>query len=248
MKTRICIIGDSHAASLKRAWDGMATLHDEFELRFFCARGLELSGMVVDDLRLIPNSESLARTIRFTAGGGDQIDPREYDTFLLYGLGCQPYFVQTDVFLSQSTLAAALRDFAKPSLSFELLLRLRAVTAKDIYVGHQPLEAAKPDSPADEMSVYSSSLRRMNEILYRPLRATIVSQPLDTIAGGRFTNSSFSKGSRRLAVGDNLDDELHPDDDHLHMNDEYGSRWLTKFLTKELAGNARDLANQVPTS
>ncbi len=130
---------------------------------------------------------------------------------------------------------AAVRDFAKASLSFELLLRLRAITAKDIYVGHQPLEAAKPACPPDEVSVYSSSLRRMNEILYRPLRTTIVSQPLDTIAGGRFTASSFSRGSRRLAVGDNLDNEFHPDDDHVHMNDDYGSRWLTKFLTEELA-------------
>jgi hypothetical protein len=238
MTKRICVIGDSHAASLKRAWDGMTALHDEFKLRFFCARGLELSGMVVDELRLVPNSEALARTIRFTAGE-DQIDPREYDIFLLYGLGCHPYFVQTDVFHSQSTLTAALRDSAKPTLSFELLLRLRAITAKDIYVGHQPMEAAKADAPPEEVSVYASSIRRMNDILYRPLRTTIVSQPLETIAGARFTHPSFSKGSRRLAVGDGLDNEFHPDDDRVHMNDDYGSRWLTKFLKEELSESAR---------
>lgn len=238
MKKRICVIGDSHAASLKRAWEEMAALHEEFELRFFCARGLELSGMVVDELRLVPNGDSLAQTIRFTSGEG-QVDPKEYDIFLLYGLGCHPYFQQTDVFHSQSTLTVALRDFAKSTLSFELLLRLRAITAKDIYVGHQPLEAAKPDASPEEVSVYSSSIRRMNEILYRPLRATIVSQPLETVAGARFTLAGFSKGSRRLAVGDGLDNEAHPDDDHVHMNDDYGSRWLTKFLTEELAGNCR---------
>jgi hypothetical protein len=212
----------------------MATLHAQFELRFFCARGVELSGMVVDELRLVPNSDALARAIKFTAEGGDHIDPKAYDVFLLYGLGCYPYFWQTDVFHSKNTLAAALRDFAKSTLSFELLLRLRSITAKDIYVGHRPLEAAKSDIQPEQVSVYSSSIRRMNEILYQPLRTTIVPQPLDTIMGGRFTHASFSRGSRRLAVGDNLDDEFHPDDDDVHMNDDYGSRWLTKFLTKEL--------------
>jgi hypothetical protein len=218
----------------------MAALHNEFELRFFCARGLELSGMAVDELRLVPNSDALARTIKFTAGGEGHIDPKEYEIFLIYGLGCYPYFPQTDVFHSQSTLTAALRDSAKTTLSFELLLRLRAITAKDIYVGHQPLEAAKPDVPPEEVSVYSSSIRRMNEILYRPLRTTIVSQPLETVAGARFTLPGFSKGSRRLAVGDGLDDDFHPDDDRVHMNDDYGLRWLTKFLMEELAGNDRD--------
>jgi hypothetical protein len=216
----------------------MAALHAEFELRFFCARGVELSGMVVDELRLVPNSDSLARTIRFTAGGGDQIDPREYEIFLLYGLGCYPYFPQTDAFLSRATLAAALRDSAKSSLSFELLLRLRAITAKDIYVGHRPLDAAKSDTATEAASVYSSTIGRMNEILYQPLRTTIVSQPAETVMGGRFTDPSFSRGSRRLAVGDNLDDEFHPDDDDVHMNDDYGSRWLTKFLTKELSARS----------
>jgi hypothetical protein len=235
MKMRICVIGDSHAASLKRAWDGMAELHAEFELQFFCARGLELSGMIVDELRLVPNSESLAGTLRFTARGGDHIDPNKYEIFLLYGLGCYPYFPQTDAFHSRATIAAALRESAKATLSFELLLRLRTITAKDIYVGHRPLDAAKPDIPTEEVSVYSSSIRRMNEILYQPLRTTIVSQPFETIIGGRFTNPSFSRGSRRLAVGDNLDDEFHPDDDDIHMNDDFGARWLTKFLTEELA-------------
>lgn len=243
MKRRICVIGDSHAASLKRAWDGMVELHAEFELRFFCARGLELSGMVVDELRLSPNSESLARTLRFTAGGVDHIDPKEYEIFLLYGMGCYPYFPQTDAFLSRATLAAAVRDFAKSTLSFELLLRLRAITAKDIYVGHRPMDAAKSDIPTEELSAYSSSIRRMNEILYQPLRTTIVSQPFETITGGRFTHSGFSRGSRRLAVGDNLDDEFHPDDDDVHMNDDYGARWLAKFLTKELAVHSGALAS-----
>ncbi len=236
MKTRICVIGDSHAASLKRAWDKkMAVAHSEFELRFFCARGLELSGMVVDELRLVPNSDSLANTIRFSAQGQGHIDPKEHDVFLVYGLGCYPYFSQTDVFHTRATLASALRDFAKSTLSFELLLRLRAITAKDIFVGHRPLEAAKSDSPIVEVSVYSSSIRRMNEILYRPLRTAIVPQPLETITGGRYTHASFSRGSRRLAVGDELDDGFHPDDDDVHMNDDYGSRWLTEFFTKGLA-------------
>ncbi len=199
--------------------------------------------MVVDELRLSPNSESLARTLRFTAGGVDHIDPKEYEIFLLYGMGCYPYFPQTDAFLSRATLAAAVRDFAKSTLSFELLLRLRAITAKDIYVGHRPMDAAKSDIPTEELSAYSSSIRRMNEILYQPLRTTIVSQPFETITGGRFTHSGFSRGSRRLAVGDNLDDEFHPDDDDVHMNDDYGARWLAKFLTKELAVHSGALAS-----
>jgi hypothetical protein len=237
MKTRICVVGDSHAASLKRAWRGMAGLHDSFELRFFCARGLELSGMIVDELRLVPNSDALAQAIKFTAEGCSHIDPKNYDVFLLYGLGCYPHFEQqTDVFHSRHVLAAALRDSAKSTLSFQLLLRLREITARDIYVGHRPLDAAKSDTPTEEAGSYATSIRRMNEILYQPLRATIVSQPLETMVGGRFTQPHFSRGSRRLAIGDNLDDELHPDDDDVHMNDDYGLRWLAKFLTGELAG------------
>jgi hypothetical protein len=46
----------------------------------------------------------------------------------------------------------------------------------------------------------------------------------------------FTKGSKRLPVGDEHDEKLHPVSDITHMNDEFGSLFL-----KELRENLRHM-------
>jgi hypothetical protein len=49
----------------------------------------------------------------------------------------------------------------------------------------------------------------------------------------------LSQGSKPLAVADRYDDEVHPEDDYYHMNDEFGKIWLRDFLR----GVANDFNN-----
>jgi hypothetical protein len=55
---------------------------------------------------------------------------------------------------------------------------------------------------------------------------------MPTLGNNRNTHSRFSKESKRLDIGDNLDSELHPTNENIHMNDVYGAIWLKSFLSR----------------
>jgi hypothetical protein len=234
MATRVCVLGDSHCGALKRAWDRMASRHAGVMITFFCQRALGLSGLIVAGEELVPDSQELADTLRFTSEGKDRVVPRDYDVFLIYGLGAIVGSFCSDTFYSRAVVTAALRDLVHPSLSFILLMRLRQLSDKPVFVGHPPLPlAGNVATDRCGSTAYPDRIRLMNLLLYEPLRTRLLPQPPVTIARGEFTDARFSRGSRRLAVGSHDDDELHSDDDNVHMNDEFGSIWMTEFLGNE---------------
>ena len=64
------------------------------------------------------------------------------------------------------------------------------------------------------------------------LKAELIEQPLETIVNGGETHPQFSKGSKRLAIGDGFDDHPHPDEDNIHMNEAFGALWLQALFLK----------------
>lgn len=230
MKTRLCVLGDSHTAALKRAWEAIKSSFTGGELHFFCARADGLSGMQSKGGKLIPDNEVLMRAIAFTSGGRREVDPMQYDAFLIYGLGVIPYIPDDSRVYSRAVVAAAITDGGKSSLGFTLAQRLRTTTDKPIYIGHNPLSATDSTDFSLDDAAYTAWIRLVNTLVYSPLPATLVPQPTSTVVAGRYTDGRYSWKSRRLAVGDDLDDELHSSEDDVHMNAEYGRLWLREFL------------------
>ncbi|MBY5927083.1 MULTISPECIES: hypothetical protein [unclassified Halomonas] len=239
MKRKVCIIGNSHAGALKRAWDLVPEWHSANELTFFAARANGMRHLHLKGHTLIPRSRMLKESIRFTSGGLDSINVSDYDTFLIYGLQMEAFFIEPGSFFSAAVIRQSLLDSVDSTLSFNILKMIRSVTDKSIYIGHSPLLTMNSDEDWTYSSEdYLSGVRLMNDEVLSSYCATLIAQPSATIVNGIFTKSEFLKGSKRLSVGDNRDDQVHPDHDDRHMNDTFGREWLSHFFEQVSAGTS----------
>ncbi len=228
---RIAVLGDSHAGSLKRAWDAMSQEYDRVSLTFFAQRRYGLQHLEIENKKLICRNETHAKALAFTSGGLTVIDPAKYDIFLLYGLGARPFFLEPSDF-SQRAIDVAVVDVSQKSLSYRTVKKVRAICKHPIFLGHTPLRPAKTLRTDDDTSSYIAGMKLLNESVYAPLNCQMMTQPIETICCGNRTRPEFSVGSKRLAVGDSLDDELHGVSDEMHMNDEFGKIWLRQFIAR----------------
>ncbi|MBY5970334.1 hypothetical protein [Halomonas denitrificans] len=239
MKRKICVIGNSHVGALKTAWDLMPEWHSENELVFFAARANGMSDLHLEGKHLIPRSLKLEESIRFTSGGLSNIDVSDYDIFLIYGLQMEAFFIEQDTFFSAAVIRQSVIDSVSNTLSLHILKQIRSVTDSGIYIGHCPL----PELQSVEEEVYStedyiSGVEVMNDEVFKSFRAKLIPQPVATIVNGAFTKPEFSKGSKRLSVGDDRDEQEHPEHNRKHMNDAFGREWLSHFFEQASAGSS----------
>jgi len=242
--TKICIIGNSHVGSLKRGWNEIWADYPEQEITFFAQRSDGINDLVALNGKLIPDNEKLVKALEFTSAGKKEIDPIDYDVFVIYGAGANINFINDNQFYSSAVIKSSLIDLVTNTVSFAILKRLRNLTNKAIFIGHIPLVAAVEILSESTPSDYIARVELLNNLIYRPLRAELVLQPLSTIVNGNNTHPSFSKGSKSLAIGDNFDNKYHPDDDNEHMNDKFGEIWLRKFIKNYLEKAIRSEVDQ----
>jgi len=235
---RLAIIGNSHVGSLKRGWD---RIHMEFapiEITFFAARSdtmrhLELRGHV-----LVPTNEDLKTSLQFTSQGQAEIDLARFDAILLYCMQARPYFIRRiNQAFSVAALRRALRDFTTGRVFFELLKLIRPAFDGPIFIGHGPMVAAERSADDQSVDAYLRGSECINRLLYGPMDARMITQPLETIVNGCQTDVIYTKGSKRLDVGDQFDGQEHGEDDLFHMNGRFGELWLRNFFG-ELAQRA----------
>jgi hypothetical protein len=235
---KLCILGNSHTGSLKRAWDNLIepSLKGQFEITFFAARGENLNGLVLDGTTLVPNNKRLTETIKFTSNGLAIVECNSYDVFLIYGAGIEPYFIDNS-FHSTEALKCSIQDmYSDDVLGYKLLTMIRKVTKAKIFLGHAPLTSiSKINETRDSLwkpEHYTSGVELVNQTLLRDLDVELIKQPKEACTENyRHTKYEYTKGSKRLAINNNTNEDWHPEHDMGHMNDEFGKIWLDSFLS-----------------
>lgn len=227
--TRVCIIGNSHVASLRGGIEKVEP-RSGISYTFFAARGRALEDLVLSGSTIIPANEKLRKYISFTSGGKTAIDTAKYDVYLVYGAHAAPYFHNSEAVFSEAALRSATRDHVSGTLSMKLIKLLRSCTTSPIYVGHYPLRAAQKVRSVEVDKEYIDGCHLLNELVYAPLDAKLLRQPKSTIVNGRQTHPDYTKNSRRLAVGREDDQEILPENDIVHMNYDFGEIWMQMFL------------------
>ncbi len=83
----ICVIGNSHAASIRAGLDLMHNLKTTAYFDFFAAQRDWMREMELRGTMLVPTSDITREKIALHSGGIEHIDVRRYDQFLITGLG-----------------------------------------------------------------------------------------------------------------------------------------------------------------
>jgi hypothetical protein len=223
---RICVLGNSHVASLKQGLDTMGP--SDIAWDFFAAPARTLAGLERKGHKLVATTETLKKTIAYTSGGKTEIDIAAYDAFLVYGLRLRMPVVEQR--LSSAVQRQVCIDTLARTLNLRTFSLVRQATQAPIYVGHDPQEARTGEiATAAPGLAYGEVYEIMKaEILSR--RASLIRQPQETFHDDWFTKERFSEGSTRLDIGRDPANPFHDEDDNKHMNGDYGRIWLEHFL------------------
>lgn len=224
---RVCILGNSHTASLKLGWDAIRDQWPAVDITFFASRAQGLAGLEFrDGVRLVPNNPDLARDIAYTSGGHDNVDLRSYEVFLVYGTWLM--LPPQDPRLSCAVRRAALEDVIEASLNFRICSMLLRCPGTLVYSGHDPQPASEGEAPC--ACSYAEILAEAAKVASE-WGVRLVGQPASTLGNGWNTAYALSRGSRRLDLGDSISNELHVDWDVIHMNGTFGRAYLEDFLS-----------------
>jgi hypothetical protein len=221
---KICVIGNSHVAAIKNAWDEISRDYSSHELNFFAAPGSDLRHLELVGSFLVPKTEGLEKKLVYTSGGETKIDLNIFDIFLIYGLGLDIPLL--DVRLSRAVIDQTCQDLIASSLNWAICNLIRKKSKKYIYIFHNPQLALSDSNP--ELINNKLLYHQITEIIAGNLKIpnVILSlQPNESLQDFWHTSPKFTVGSLRL-----LSNEQHPEFEIRHMNKDFGILWLTKFF------------------
>lgn len=228
---KICVIGNSHVAAIKLAYEAMPT--PPHDITFFAGLGRRIATFESVDGKLRPRADDhkIRYAIGVTSGGLTEIDPAAYDAFLLMGMsGWVHQLVETlRRPISEGAKACAITDYWQTAPLHALLTNLRKTTQKPISVGLVPLLAEERRNDAGPES-YAQFISLSNTLYFNAFNACLVGQPLETIVNGDATEISYSRMSERLIEGTGEFDLHHPEGENSHMNQSYGALWLAQYF------------------
>jgi len=226
---KICVISNSHAASLKNGWKSIQDSFPNDQLTFFASpnRGLARLKADLDKKTLYTNNDEINEFLSYTSGGQEVIDVQEYDAFLVYGLFL--ILPRLDVRVSSGIKKATISDTVQDSINYRIVADLCNLTNVPVFYSAEPLlsdsilgdEAGNPESIAD----YSSLCDWVAEH-YNHSNALQIQQLPHTIGERLTTHKKYSIGSEKLTK----DSVKHTPDDVRHMNGVYGEEYLKVFL------------------
>lgn len=241
---RLCFIGDSHLACIKKAWDReLAARHPEASAIFFAVPGSNIEHLEVRDGALSAENPKLRQYLVLSSGGLDRIDG-SYDAYALHGmylgvataLGTlragkgRPYLER----IASDGYRAQLRNAIENSVSITTLRKLRRITQAPAVLsptafthGQMPwlrkrlveMRAAEP-----LIALLDEELRRA----CRNLDAVFVPQPLETLGeDGLAAKPEYSASPVRYVT--KLDEPLPEDRSHLNVH--YGAEMTAAVMT-----------------
>jgi len=227
--TRVCVIGNSHAACFKIAWNTLKASYPSVTLTFFADRKTGISELEPKGGLLVPTSERLQRVLAHTSVGHTAIDPRDYDIILMVGLS--PGYPDAPGFYSYAAASRALLDETPASIAFELIRKIRQTSAIPIFLAHKPLLRHEGETQPDgDAGPYRRLIKLLNDELVRDAGATLLEQPEQTITHCFFSRPEYAIGSSRLDVGSKWLPLEQPGDQRAHMNELYGEIYLSTHL------------------
>ena len=236
-KLRTCLIGNSHLAAVKTAWDEHGSA--SFDPSFYGALNRDWSHLVVENGLLVASSSALAKQMQAT-GGATTIDPAQFDAFVLIGFSLSfhrfakvyethrlaEHVTRAGAPISPAGLRAAIRDFMDATVCLDVAKRIRSIFKGPILVCPIPNisaaarrlsqpEARKLNVLSDE-AIFAPALAGVIASVLGELAAkhgfTVLPQPEQTVEDLVYTREDYAIGQTKAG-----------EPDYLHANSAYGA-------------------------
>ncbi len=254
MTYRLCVIGNSHVAAFKLGWDQLVARNDPIcaaiTPTFFGAPRDGLKSLEERGGRLVPTTDPVKEHFERMSNGRVDIDPAEYDGFLLVGLSASMkrtlrlyrthrwFGVRQDdkcVVTSRSFAQAFLAEGYAATRLAQIARMLSGLTDKPVFASPEPhWSAMMPDHIGKKgdfgwaRAAASGDGAQLADLFAAALAAALedharlILQPAATVENHIVTRAIYNKGASRMITGDG------EESDAAHMNADYGALWWTE--------------------
>ena len=247
---RVCMIGNSHIACLKTAWDQAGNRYPDVAITFFGAPKRMCEHLVLKDGKLVSRDDELTTYLQQTSGGARDIVLDQFDVFALVGLDFGPIkalqvaervsYLDLDaekLLVSRACFVQSVRDGLRKTMAVSVAQHIRAASTRPIVIVQTPHFGATwrdsedyrrdfGNAPADFWPKLHDLWRECAQAVADAPRADVLFQPRQTIVDAYFSHPRFTKDGVRLAQ-----DVPEKDKPQVrHMNAEYGGIMLEALL------------------
>ncbi len=252
----VLLLGDSHLAAIKLAYEATREKYPGISASFLGLRGQHINAMTLHHGKLwIKNPLARRQIFSNRKAPVMPLDLAGFDQIALFGMGLNIFrllqiysryrsdahgFRDEKAFLvSNECFNAASDGYLRMSKAVKLGEALASQLQKPVYLSVQPMPSksitqypdyaslAKGVEFGDDNSLAGNLENFVKSYSFKGI--TILPQPPDTLESPMFTRHDYCRGSVRLT---NRLDEPHPDDDFSHMNTDYGIRILEDFFAQ----------------
>lgn len=88
--TKICVLGNSHLASMKTGWELIRETTPDLDLTFFGAPKAMMDDLLLEGDHLVAGTDKLRRKLKTFSEGSETIDVNAFDAFVIVGLQFGP--------------------------------------------------------------------------------------------------------------------------------------------------------------
>lgn len=233
---KVCILSNSHGASLKSGLDqSRDALHGvDFTLFAIPNKGFSKLTLNRETKSLETDVTRLKDLIKMTSGGYESVPLSEFDVIWIYG---QFFTVpRLDRRMSSAVKNAAIDAIMSGSLAHKLARRIRTVVDTPILISPEPLRSdagnltcSKYDMPLEPMAY--GEIASLIAKRKKPKNISYLWQPSETIHETLATKPQFSVGSEKMSI---LRSGSHSKSDTRHMNGDFGAIVLSD-MSKHLS-------------
>lgn len=244
---KVCIVGNSHIASLKFARDALAGNH--MEISFFGAPNTFFIKLEFVGGLLVGPQEIESKLLRVSDGMLKALDPRDFDAILFHGgdfalhllvASIHKVVSRHDAHFSEAFLDRGIGTWLEQRTLFQWACMARQVSpGTRILLSPRPCPAVevleqRPGWAWDHMSVeFRQGVWRRCVEFSRERGIELLLQPEETLSDSQYTDPAFTISSRRLLDSSNA----HEPSDVAHMNEKYGAAVLAA-LEERLMGES----------
>lgn len=225
---KICIISNSHLASLKKGAHLLRADDSVTNLTFFGSPNRGIARLRPNNKRtaLLCRNERITEHLFQSSGGKREITLADYDAFIVYGLFLT--IPQLDQRLSSQVMQQSLEDTVNLSLAFRTVKKLRALSSKPIFCSPEPLLSENRFQQGHKRpGKYILPLEKTQALIRAKVESEntwYIKQPHDSVAKDFSTKAEFGKNSLRFGG------QEHRERDIRHMNAEYGRLYLKEAI------------------
>jgi hypothetical protein len=247
MRENVCVIGNSHLAAIKLAWNEMQADFPELSVVMFGSHSASLRDTAIDSGRIVATTNQVNKNFRWTAQT-NAIRLNKYSSFYIIagGFSSLPIFRLYSNYayyelngkrkhlISRNCFRRAALGWLRMVPAMHLVKLIRSGSNAPVYLCAQALPSDEClDDPACEIE-HKTAIANQDEAqlfeLYLELcreieteNVIVIQQPELTKSGHALTRREYSRNSVGLTPDFSLE---HPANDYFHMNRLYGAEMI----------------------